>query len=60
MEGGNEPEKLFRSRKSDLRFVSGERSGIGPESELLRRLMTRSWSSRVNVFGEKKPVRFND
>lgn len=57
IEGGNEPEKLLRSRKRDLRLTSGERSGMGPNSELLRRLMTRSWSSRVSVFGGKKPLR---
>lgn len=57
MEGGKEPEKLFRSRKSDLRLVSCERSGMGPDKELLRRLKTRSWSRRVRVLGGKKPVR---
>jgi hypothetical protein len=31
---------------------------MGPNNELLRRLMTRSWWSRVRVFGEKKPWRF--
>jgi hypothetical protein len=55
IEGGNEQEKLLWSKKSDLRLMSGDRSGMGPNNELLRRLMTRSWWSRVRVFGEKKP-----
>lgn len=59
IEGGKEPEKLFRSRKSDLRLISGERSGMGPNKELLRRLKTRSWSRRVRVSGGKKPAKPN-
>lgn len=59
IEGGNEPEKWLRSRKRDLRLRSGDRSGMGPNSELLRRLRTRSWSRRVRVSGGNGPRRPN-
>ncbi|KAF4364679.1 hypothetical protein F8388_007762 [Cannabis sativa] len=57
IEGGKEPEKEFRSRKSDLRLVRAERSGNGPERELLFKLRTRSWSSRLSESGGKLPRR---
>lgn len=42
MESGKPPEKLLSLRYIDLRLTKPERSGIGPESELLLKLSTRS------------------
>ena len=57
IEGGKELEKLFWSKNKDLRLTSRERSGIGPESELLVRVKTRSWLRRVKVSGANSPRR---
>jgi hypothetical protein len=51
MEGGNEPKKLFWLNKLTFRFLKGERSGIGPESELLLRLIILSLMSFDKVWG---------
>jgi hypothetical protein len=53
MEGGNEPKKLFWLNKWTFRFLRGERPGIGPESELLLRLIILSLMSFDKVWGGK-------
>ena len=57
IDGGKELEKLFWSKNKDLRLTSRERSGIGPESELLVRVKTRSWLRRVKVSAANSPWR---
>jgi hypothetical protein len=58
MEGGNEPKKLFWLNKRTFRFLRGERFGIGPENELLLRLIILSLVSFDNVWGGNLPWRF--
>jgi hypothetical protein len=57
-EEGNEVEKWLWSIKRDFRLTNGERSGIGPNSELLLRFMILSSTSCDKLFGGNTPWRF--
>jgi hypothetical protein len=58
IEDGNEDEKWLLSNNSDFRFTNGERSGIGPNSEVLLRFITVRSTSRDKLFGGNTPWRF--
>jgi hypothetical protein len=54
----NEPEKLLWSKMRVARLMRRERSGIGPERELLLRLIILSWVSFDKEWDGKLPCRF--